>query len=85
MKCKRIFSLASTILYETTVTQHHQMKQMLAIITLNIGGGTIFKVRGPNFGSQKMARKRRTSRLRDAGGCLRGDVPPSEVGAFLRM
>ena len=26
----------------------------------------------------------RSSRLCDAEGCLRGDVPPSEVGAFLK-
>ena len=50
-----------------------------------IGGGTIFKVRGgTDFWKSKMARQRRPSRLRDAGGCLRRDVPPSEVGAFLK-
>ena len=43
-----------------------------------------FQRGGANFWSQKWrVIKRRPSRLRDAaGGCLRGDVPPSKVGAF---
>ena len=53
--------------------------------SIAIGGGTIFEVGGAKFWKSKMARKCRPSRLRDAGGCLRGDVPPSEVGAFLKM
>ena len=35
-----------------------------------------FQSVGPDFLKSKMARQRRQSRLRDAGGCLRGDVPP---------
>ena len=51
-----------------------------------IGGGTIFKVGGgADFLKSTMARESQPSRLREAGGCLRGDVPPSEVGAFLKM
>ena len=34
------------------------------------------------FWKSRMAHQRWPSRLRDAGRCLRGDVPPSEVGAF---
>ena len=45
-----------------------------------------FQSEGAKFWKSKMARKRRpSSRLRDAGECLRGMCPPSEVGAFLKM
>ena len=47
-----------------------------------IGGGTIFKVREPEFLKSKMAPGAALARCR---GCLRGDVPPSEVGAFFKM
>ena len=47
-----------------------------------IGGGTIFKGGGADSLKSKMARQRRPSRLCDAGGCLRGNVPPQKLELF---
>ena len=43
-------------------------------------GGTIFIAGGPDFGSQKWGVSGDQNHS-DIGGCLRGDVPPSEVRA----
>ena len=41
-----------------------------------------FQSGGPRFLKSQMVRQRQLSCLRDVGECLRGDVAPSEVGAF---
>ena len=51
-----------------------------------IGGGTIFKVGGGGrFLEVKNGASAPAVALARRRGCLRGDVPPSEVGAFLKM
>ena len=52
----------------------------ISLYMLHNGGRTIFKGGGGRIWKSKLARQHRLLRLRDAGGFLRGDVPPpSEV------